>query len=153
VVAVMSALSGAAPGKRILEVGTGPGYQAAVLAAMGAEVYTIEIVEPLARQAEAVLRRIGYAKVHTRIGDGWAGWPEAAPFDAIVVTAAPERVPPALLEQLGSHGRLVIPVGPLDAQELRLYERDGDRVEQKKVFPVRFVPMTGGAERSRRGDR
>jgi protein-L-isoaspartate(D-aspartate) O-methyltransferase len=124
-------------------VGTGSGYQAAVLAEVAGEVYSIEIVEPLARGAEATLRRLGYSAVHVRHGDGHRGWPEAAPFDAIIVTAAPAQVPPPLLAQLADGGRLVIPVGE-DAQELQVHRRTAAGIEVRRVFPVRFVPMTGG---------
>ncbi len=127
---------------RVLEIGTGSGYQAAVLAELGAEVHTIEIVEPLARRARATLERLGYGRVHVRHGDGYRGWPEAAPFTVIVVTAAPPEVPPELLAQLAQGGRLVIPVGTWD-QELQVHERTADGVRVRRVLPVRFVPMTG----------
>jgi protein-L-isoaspartate(D-aspartate) O-methyltransferase len=128
----------------VLEIGTGSGYQAAVLAELAAEVYTIEIVEPLARRARETLERLGYRNIRIRVGDGYKGWPEHAPFDAIVVTAAPDHVPPALVEQLRSGGRLVIPVGPQSAvQELVVIEKlpDGRTTETRKL-PVRFVPLT-----------
>jgi protein-L-isoaspartate(D-aspartate) O-methyltransferase len=143
IVALMTQLAEVGPDARVLEVGTGSGYQAAVLAELAGEVYTIEIVEPLARQAERTLARLGYGRVHVRHGDGWRGWPEAAPFDAIVVTAAPRTVPPALLDQLAPGGRLVIPVGGAD-QQLRVYHRTKTGLETRDVAPVRFVPMTGG---------
>ena len=136
---------GGGKGLKVLEVGTGSGYQAAVLAALGATVYSIEIVEPLGRQAAATLERLGYGdRVKTRIGDGYRGWPEAAPFDAIVVTAAPPRVPPPLKEQLTLGGRLVIPVGD-DVQELQVITRTASGFRAETVAPVRFVPMTGKA--------
>jgi protein-L-isoaspartate(D-aspartate) O-methyltransferase len=142
VVAVMSELAQLEPGQRVLEVGTGSGYQAAVLAELAAEVYTIEILEPLASAAARTLRRLGCESVRSRHGDGYRGWPEAAPFDAIVVTAAAPRVPPALLEQLRIGGRLVIPVGER-SQELEVHTRTPQGVEVRRVLPVRFVPMTG----------
>lgn len=147
VVAEMTELARIEPGERVLEIGTGSGYQAAVLASLGAEVYTIEIIEELGRRAREALREEGFENIHFRIGDGFEGWPEAAPFDAIVVTAAPEEVPPPLLEQLAVGGRLVIPVGGSD-QELRVYTRGEDgSISEERVFPVRFVPMTGRAQR------
>ena len=142
IVALMTELAAVGPGTRVLEVGTGSGYQAAVLAELGAEVHTIEIVAPLARQARATLERLGYGRVHVRHGDGYRGWPEAAPFTAIVVTAAPPEVPPELLAQLALGGRLVIPVGTSD-QELQVHERTADGIRIRRVIPVRFVPMTG----------
>ncbi len=144
VVAVMTELAAPGADDRVLEIGTGSGYQAAVLAELAGQVYSIEIVEPLARSAAATLERLGY-DVRVRHGDGYRGWPEAAPFDAIVVTAAPERVPPALLEQLAEGGRLVIPVGDLQ-QELEVHRRTADGIEVERVFAVRFVPMTGEAQ-------
>jgi len=143
IVAVMTELAAITPTARILEIGTGSGYQCAVLCTLAAEVYSVEIVEPLAREAAAALARLGH-RPHLRIGDGWAGWPEAAPFDAILVTAAPPHVPPALIEQLAVGGRLVIPVGVGD-QELRLITRGETRLNVERIFPVRFVPMTGPA--------
>jgi protein-L-isoaspartate(D-aspartate) O-methyltransferase len=144
VVARMTEVAAVKPGDKVLEVGTGSGYQAAVLAAIGADVYTVEIVPGLGRRAAADLERLGY-RVHTRIGDGYRGWPEAAPFDAIVVTAAPREVPAPLLEQLATGGRLVIPVGEAQ-QELRLLVRTATGIEQRALFPVQFVPMTGEAQ-------
>lgn len=145
VVAFMTAALDPRPGDRILEVGTGSGYQAAVLSGLVAEVFSIEIVEPLARRAEADLKRLGYANVKVRAGDGYAGWPEAAPFDAIIVTCAPEQVPPALVQQLKSGGRMIIPVGPqLGVQELILLRKTPKGLEQQAVMEVRFVPMVGG---------
>jgi len=130
---------------RVLEVGTGSGYQAAVLAEIAREVYTIEIVEPLAERADATLDGLGYEDVHVRTGDGYRGWPEAAPFDAIVVTAAPDHVPEPLVEQLAVGGRMVIPVGGRGAQDLRLLVREEDGVRQEILYGVLFVPMTGEA--------
>jgi len=148
IVALMTERAGVQRGDKVLEVGTGSGYQAAVLAAMGAEVYSIEIVEPLARRAAADLERLGY-RVNVRAGDGYRGWPEAAPFDAILVTAAPPRVPQPLVEQLARGGRMVIPVGE-NYQELRVLTRDeSGTVSEQKVIPVLFVPMTGEAQERR----
>jgi protein-L-isoaspartate(D-aspartate) O-methyltransferase len=130
---------------RVLEVGTGSGYQAAVLSKLVREVYTVEIVEPLARRAASDLERLGYDNVRVRVGDGYAGWPEAAPFDAIIVTCAPDHVPQPLVEQLAEGGRLVIPVGPPEAQELVLLEKRDGKLEQRAALPVLFVPMTGKA--------
>lgn len=153
IVALMTQLAAVSPTDRVLEVGTGSGYQAAVLAELAAQVYTVEIVAPLAQQAARDLRALGYDNIEVRAGDGYAGWPEHAPFDAIVVTAAPARIPAPLLEQLKPGGRLVIPVGPLhSAQELRLVEKQADgSVRERGVVPVRFVPLTGdAADRDRR---
>lgn len=141
IVALMTALLELKPGDRVLEVGTGSGYQAAVLSQLAAEVYSIEVVAPLGRQAARVLREHGYANIRCRIGDGYAGWPEKAPFDAIIVTAAPEHVPPALIEQLKPGGRLVIPVGGMD-QELMVIGKNADGTTlSESVVPVRFVPL------------
>ncbi len=147
IVALMSELAGVGPGSKVFEVGTGSGYQAAVLAEMGAEVYSVEIVPKLAGRAAQTLERLGYAgKVHTKTGDGYAGWPEAAPFDAIILTAAPPKIPEPLLLQLKVGGRLVAPVGD-EYQELKTVTRTDTNVwEEKPVIPVRFVPMTGKAQ-------
>jgi protein-L-isoaspartate(D-aspartate) O-methyltransferase len=131
------------PTDKVLEIGTGSGYQAAVLAELVHEVYTIEIVEPLARRAEADLKRLGYTNVMVRAGDGYKGWPEAAPFDAIIVTCAPEHVPQPLVDQLKEDGRMIIPVGPAGDQELYVLRKKGEKLERRAVLPVRFVPMTG----------
>ena len=146
IVAFMTQAADLQAGERVLEIGTGSGYQAAVLAEMGVEVYSIEIVESLGRRAARDLKALGYEQIHLRIGDGYRGWPGAAPFDAIVVTAAPEKVPQPLLDQLAIGGRLVIPVGGAD-QELQVITRtpEGDRT--RSIFAVRFVPMTGEAQR------
>ncbi len=134
------------PQDRVLEVGTGSGYQAAVLAELVREVYSIEIVAELTKEAAERLRRLGYSNVHVRIGDGYRGWPEAAPFDAIMVTAAPDHVPQPLIEQLRVGGRLVLPVGRWEQDLLRL-RRTAKGVTQETLLPVRFVPMTGEAEK------
>ena len=129
----------------VLEVGTGSGYQAAVAAELVGQVYTIEIIPDLARSAADRLRRLGYTNVTVRVGDGYFGWPEAAPFDGIIVTAAAAHIPPPLLQQLKPGGRMVIPVGPsLGQQHLTVVERSADgRVRTRQLFPVRFVPLTG----------
>jgi protein-L-isoaspartate(D-aspartate) O-methyltransferase len=146
VVALMTELAAVRGGSRVLEVGTGSGYQAAVLAEMGAEVWSIEIVDSLARSASERLRRLGYKSVRVRQGDGYRGWPEHAPFDAIVVTAAPPEIPAPLKEQLAMGGRLVIPVGSGDGT-LMLVTRTKDGFTSRAVAPVRFVPMTGEAQK------
>lgn len=128
--------------QRVLEIGTGSGYQAAVLSDLVAEVYTIEIVRPLAERAGAVLSELGYKNVHVKAGDGYKGWPEHAPFDAIIVTAAPNHVPPPLVAQLKEGGRMVIPVGEKGSQRLYLLEKRSGQVRQTAVIPVRFVPLT-----------
>jgi protein-L-isoaspartate(D-aspartate) O-methyltransferase len=145
IVAIMTQLLAVGPGDRVFELGTGSGYQAAVLAALGVEVYSVEIVPELARRAGATLAELGYAGVHVRAGDGWAGWPEAAPFDGIIVTAAAPRLPDPLVAQLKPGGRLVIPVGePGGLQELAVYRKEasGELVGTARL-PVRFVPVTG----------
>jgi protein-L-isoaspartate(D-aspartate) O-methyltransferase len=142
IVAFMTQALGLRGGEKVLEVGTGSGYQAAVLARIAAQVFTIEIVAPLAERARADLARLGYTNVHVRAGDGYRGWPEEAPFDAVIVTAAAPRIPEALKAQLKDGGRLVIPVGDV-FQQLTVLTRRGDRFEERTEFPVRFVPMTG----------
>ena len=143
IVGLMTELARPSPADRALEVGTGSGYQAAVLSRLVSHVYTIEIVEPLARSAEQRLKTLGYANVTVRAGDGYAGWPDVAPFDIIMVTAAPDQVPAPLLTQLKPGGRLVIPVGPVSGvQELQLIEKDNaGRTRTTRVAPVRFVPL------------
>jgi protein-L-isoaspartate(D-aspartate) O-methyltransferase len=148
IVAAMTEALRLQPGDKVLEIGTGSGYQTAVLAEIAAQVFSIEIVPELGERAAATLARLGYTNVHTRIGDGFAGWPEEAPFDAIVVTCAPERVPQPLLEQLGEGGRLVIPLAGRYPQMLTRYTKRGDEFEAEELQPVMFVPMTGRA----RGD-
>jgi protein-L-isoaspartate(D-aspartate) O-methyltransferase len=142
IVAHMVELAQLGPTSRVLEIGTGSGYQAAVLACVAGEVYSIEIVEALHREAKATLARLGYERVHLRLGDGHRGWPEAAPFDAILVAAAPMQVPPALVAQLAMDGRLVIPVGGAD-QVLEVHHRTARGIDVARVTPVRFVRMTG----------
>ncbi len=131
-------------GERVLEIGTGSGYQAAVLAEIAGEVFSIEIVAPLGERARADLKRLGYKNVHVRIGDGYRGWPEQAPFDAIIVTAAPGHVPQPLIDQLAAGGRLVLPVGGFDQELLRI-ERHADGIHEERLIDVRFVPMRGEA--------
>src|SRR5438094_3388399 len=129
------------PSDRVLEIGTGSGYQAAILAELVSEIYSVEIVEPLAKNAEATLQRLGYKNVHVKIGDGYKGWPEAAPFDAIIVTCAPNKVPQPLIDQLKDGGRMVIPVGERYAQQLYLLEKKNGQIKESVILPVRFVPM------------
>jgi protein-L-isoaspartate(D-aspartate) O-methyltransferase len=145
VVALMTQLLELEAGERVLEIGTGSGYQAAVLAELGVEVWSIEIVEPLGERAARDLERLGYGAVHLRIGDGYVGWPEAAPFDAIVLTAAPPAIPAPLREQLRLGGRLVAPVGVGD-QQLVVLERTEEGFRELRSARVRFVPMTGRAQ-------
>ena len=148
IVGFMTELLQVKPGHRVLEIGTGSGYQAAVLAELGADVYTIEIVENLAHTARAVLERLGYEKVRVRSGDGYQGWQDAAPFDRIIVTAAPPQVPQPLIDQLKPGGRLVVPEGDQD-QDLVLYTKSADgTLRRDRVLPVRFVPMTGRAQKN-----
>ena len=144
IVALMTDLMEVKPGDRVLEIGTGSGYQAAVLAELAATVYTVEIVEPLAREAAVRLNQLGYRNVVARVGDGYQGWPEHAPFDAIMVTAAPREVPQPLIEQLKPGGRLVVPVGRQAAgQALLLIEKKSDgTVMRRYILAVSFVPLT-----------
>jgi protein-L-isoaspartate(D-aspartate) O-methyltransferase len=154
IVAFMTDALGVEPGMRVLEIGTGSGYQAAVLAAMGAEVFSIEIVPALALHARKALEAAGInvdgprgepGVVHLNIGDGSLGWPDEAPFDRIMATAAPQQIPVALVDQLGPEGRLIAPVGSSHYQELRVVERHGNDIETRHILPVLFVPMTGVA--------
>ncbi|MGD8608625.1 MAG: protein-L-isoaspartate(D-aspartate) O-methyltransferase [Myxococcales bacterium] len=146
IVALMTELARVRPGDHVLEVGTGSGYQAAVLAEIGVKVYSIEIVEPLAKRAQKLLDELGYGKrVEVRQGDGYGGWPGHAPFDAIVVTAAPPKIPEPLKQQLAVGGRLIIPVGEHFQSLLRI-TRTKDGFREESVIPVRFVPMTGKAQ-------
>jgi protein-L-isoaspartate(D-aspartate) O-methyltransferase len=146
VVAFMTEAVELQPQDRVLEIGTGSGYQAAVLSLLVREVYSMEIVERLGREAEARLKEMGYANVRVRIVDGYRGWPEAAPFDAIIVTAAPPDVPPALVAQLRPGGRMVVPVGRYEQDLIRL-RRTAKGLERESLLPVRFVPMVPEGER------
>jgi len=145
IVATMTTQLNPQPADRILEIGTGSGYQAAVLAQLVAEVYTVEILEPLAQRAGEMLRRLGCPNVHLRLGDGHGGWPEAAPFDGVIVTCAPEAVPAPLLAQLKDGGRMLIPVGPPSEQDLIVFQKHRGCLLELTRVPVRFVPMTGQA--------
>lgn len=136
-------------GERVLEIGTGSGYQAAVLAELVSEVYTMEILPELAAQAQSTLDILGYKNIRIRCGDGYLGWPEAAPFDRIIVTAAPDHIPQPLIDQLKPGGRMIIPVGSRD-QDLVLLEKNEQGVSIRSTIPVRFVPMTGQAQRIRK---
>ena len=146
IVAYMTEAAEIAPRDKVLEIGTGSGYQAAVLGEIAREVYTIEIVPELAEGARKVLSELAYTNVHVRAGNGYLGWPEQAPFDAIVVTAAPDEVPQALVDQLAVGGRMVIPVGT-SHQDMMIIERTPSGVIERRTIPVRFVPMTGKPER------
>jgi protein-L-isoaspartate(D-aspartate) O-methyltransferase len=149
IVALMTELLELPPKARVLEIGTGSGYQSAVLAEFSAEVYSIEILPELARVAGQTLKELGYANVEVRAGDGYRGWIEHAPFDGVIVTAAPDRIPQPLLEQLAPGGRMVIPVGGF-FQELKVFTKDKDgHVTERDIIPVRFVPMTGEIEKEK----
>ena len=143
IVAYMTEFLQLGGGDKVLEIGTGSGYQAAVLAEIVSEVYTIEIIPALAEEAEKKFKALNYQNIHTRVGDGYHGWPEEAPFDAIVVTAAPDKIPAPLIEQLKEGGKLVIPVGPkYSVQSLQLVTRKNGKTTTTNLFPVRFVPFT-----------
>lgn len=146
IVALMSSLVELNGDEKVLEIGTGSGYQAAVLSHLAREVYTIEILEPLGQRARTTLADLGYSNVRVRIGDGYKGWPEEAPFDAIVVTAAPEEIPQALIDQLKVGGKMVIPVGSF-FQDLLVITKTHRGIKKRNVIPVRFVPMVGDGER------
>ncbi len=148
IVALMTELLDLQPEEKVLEIGTGSGYQSAVLSRLCREVYSIEIVPELARSAAQRLSQLGYENVTVREGDGYGGWPEQAPFDGIIVTAAPERIPQPLLDQLAPGGRMVIPVGGF-FQELKVFRKDAaGRITEQSILPVRFVPMTGEVEKT-----
>lgn len=151
IVALMTDLLGVKPGHVVLEIGTGSGYQAAVLAEIASKVYTVEIVEPLGTRSMQTLKELGYRNVFVRIGDGYKGWPEHAPFDAILVTAAPEEIPKPLVDQLRPGGKMVVPVGPrFDVQQLLVIEKQFDgNTTTRRALPVRFVPLTHDPLRER----
>lgn len=143
IVAFMTSVINPEPDDKVLEIGTGSGYQAAVLAEIVDKVYTIEIIPELGENARDIFRELGYQNIHTRIGDGYYGWPEEAPFDAIIVTAAPDRIPEPLIDQLKEGGKLVIPVGPrYSVQSLQLITKKDNKTKVQNLFPVRFVPFT-----------
>ncbi|HEX2642082.1 MAG TPA: protein-L-isoaspartate(D-aspartate) O-methyltransferase [Thermoanaerobaculia bacterium] len=152
IVALMTSLLELDSNDRVLEIGTGSGYQAAVLSRLAGEVYSIEILKPLGERAKQSLARQGYSNVQVRIGDGYKGWPSAAPFDAIILTAAPPRIPDPLVEQLKVGGKMVLPVGDTWQDLLVLTKRPDGSFEKRKVLPVRFVPMTGQAQQEARRD-
>ena len=145
IVAYMTEAAELSPSEKVLEIGTGSGYQAAILGEIAREVYTIEIVPPLAERARATLSQLDYKNVFVKTGNGYLGWPEHAPFDAIVVTAAPDEVPQALVDQLAVNGKMVIPVGTFN-QQMMIITRTSSGVIERKTIPVRFVPMTGKPE-------
>jgi protein-L-isoaspartate(D-aspartate) O-methyltransferase len=145
IVAIMTEQLRLQPNDRVLEIGTGSGYQAAVLAELVKDVYSIEIIEPLAKEASARLARLDYKGAHVKAGDGFQGWPEVAPFDAIIVTCAPDKIPPPLTKQLKDGGRMIIPVGAGIDQQLYLLEKKNGELAQTAILPVRFVPMVGEA--------
>lgn len=149
IVALMTDLLDVGPGDRVLEIGTGSGYQAAVLSPLVGEVYSIEIVPELGARAASALERLDYDNVETKVADGYYGWPEHAPFDGVIVTAAASHIPPPLVQQLKPGGRMIIPVGgPFAAQQLMLIEKQPDGgITSRQVLPVQFVPFTGAAER------
>ena len=141
IVALMTEVLGLSGNEKVLEIGTGSGYQAAILAELTKEVYTIEIIPELAKSAERLLSELGYRNIKVKCADGFLGWPEFAPFDAIIVTCAPQEIPPPLIEQLAQGGRIVAPIGSVD-QELKLFVKQGETLIEKNIIPVIFVPMT-----------
>jgi protein-L-isoaspartate(D-aspartate) O-methyltransferase len=150
IVSLMTELLELKGNEKVLEIGTGSGYQAAVLAEIVKEVYTIEIVEPLARSAKERLQELGYKNIKVKAGDGYQGWPEAAPFEAILVTAAPDHIPEPLIRQLKEGGRMVLPVGTYPYQELKKIIKKSGRAEVSNILPVLFVPMTGEGVKQKR---
>ncbi|MDA8132482.1 MAG: protein-L-isoaspartate(D-aspartate) O-methyltransferase [Elusimicrobia bacterium] len=149
IVAYMTEKLELAPGDKVLEIGTGSGYQAAVLASLGAEVYSVEIICALEKQASERLARMGYTWVRTRCADGWKGWPEKAPFKGIILTAAPDRIPAALTDQLAEGGRLIAPVGGRLGQDLVLVRKEKGKLKEETLLAVAFVRMTGGERQER----
>ena len=149
IVALMTQHADVQPDEKVLEIGTGSGYQAAILANLAKEVYTIEIVEPLCHRAEKDLRRVGYRNVHVRCGDGYVGWPEHAPFDAVILTAAPPKIPQPLIDQLKPGGRLIAPVGASDQKLVEIRKDESGKISERVIEYVRFVPMTGKAQEQR----
>lgn len=149
IVAYMTETIDPQPTDKVLEIGTGSGYQAAVLGELAKEVYSIEIVEPLGVKAGLRLKRLRYDNVHTKVGDGYKGWPEHAPFDKIIVTCSPEKVPTPLVEQLREGGKMIVPLGQRYQQVFHLFEKKNGRLTQKKLIPTLFVPMTGASEDKR----
>ncbi|WP_417851516.1 protein-L-isoaspartate(D-aspartate) O-methyltransferase [Thalassoglobus sp.] len=150
IVAYMTEMLATQPTDKVLEIGTGSGYQAAVLSGLVQDVYTIEIVEPLGQRTEKLLKRLKYDNVHTKIGDGYQGWPEHAPFDKIIVTCSPESVPAPLVEQLKEGGRMIVPLGERYQQVFYLFEKENGQLKQTKLLPTLFVPMTGQMEELRK---
>ncbi len=149
IVAYMTEQLNPQPGDKVLEIGTGSGYQAAILSPLVKDVYTIEIVKRLGDQAARTLKRLGYKNIHTRVGDGFQGWPDAAPFDKIIVTCSPEEVPQPLVDQLREGGRMIIPKGERYQQTLYLFEKKNGELKSVALLPTLFVPMTGKAEDNR----
>jgi protein-L-isoaspartate(D-aspartate) O-methyltransferase len=152
-VAFMTEVLDPKPTDRVYEVGTGSGYQSAILSRIVKEVYSVEIQAPLGKRAAQVHKELGYTNIHTRVGDGYEGWPEAAPFDSIIVTCAPEKVPEPLVEQLKDGGRLVIPIGARFNQIVYVGDKHDGKVKLKPLMPTLFVPMTGRAQREAAADR
>ncbi len=149
IVAYMTEVLDPQPDDRVLEIGTGSGYQSAVLSRIVADVYTIEIVEELGKRAAGVHKRLNYTNIHTKIGDGYLGWPQEAPFDKIIVTCSPEEVPQPLIEQLKEGGKLIVPKGERYEQTFYLYEKRDGKLDKTRLLPALFVPMTGEAEKAR----
>jgi protein-L-isoaspartate(D-aspartate) O-methyltransferase len=149
IVAFMTQQLDPKPSERILEIGTGSGYQTAILAELAGEIFTIEMIRDLAERAGAALRRLGYANVRQRCGDGARGWPDAAPFDAVIGTCAPDHVPQPLVDQLAEGGRMVIPVGASGRQQVCVLRKHGSRIENHAILPVQFVPMVGSVSAAR----